>query len=631
VKSILQLMVLVFLLAGFLTAGSQSVTTAAIDESFEGSFPPSGWTLLSDLPQAENWKQSSAKSRTGSNSALGTPNYFYDRNIWLVSPVIDLSSATKATLYFYEDQEGWSSINNTSANAIAISTTNNTSSSSFTDILTMTPANHTISGFSGEMVTVDLSAYLGQSTVYVAFHYYCHTSPSYNWYIDDVRISIPSDHDVWALGVNMNDHYDAYSTATPSGIVKNEGLNTESFDVHFGYYDLDGAKIYVSQSSVSNLAPGMQTEVTFPEYTFGSNRLNYFIETALTGDMDASNNEATKYIDSYAYAQSIVLFEQFTGTWCQWCPGVANTLDDLHHNYPGEVAIIAYHNDDDFSNSYGGEREDFYGISGFPTVWINGTIERSGGAQAGDDYSHIYNDYEGVFLEECERYTPIGLDLAYYEDSPNLRVISTITFGSETTSLDDRIYYALCESHIAYNWQTSMDSLHFVEREMYPDANGTDVYPGTSNPPIGYEFKDTVDFTIPAGTVKENCEFIAFIQDPNTHEVKNSKIIDLRDPIISSISDKNKFKNPQSFSLSQNYPNPFNPTTTINFTVVNTGNVEISLYNALGEKIKTVLNETKKSGEHQLIIDGTDLTSGVYFYQMKSGNFSQTKKMLLLK
>jgi len=88
---------------------------------------------------------------------------------------------------------------------------------------------------------------------------------------------------------------------------------------------------------------------------------------------------------------------------------------------------------------------------------------------------------------------------------------------------------------------------------------------------------------------------------------------------------------PSSYSLNQNYPNPFNPTTKIKFDVVRVGDVKIVVYDVMGREVQTLVNESLKPGTYEASFDGSQLTSGVYFYKITAGDFSQTKKMLLLK
>jgi hypothetical protein len=93
---------------------------------------------------------------------------------------------------------------------------------------------------------------------------------------------------------------------------------------------------------------------------------------------------------------------------------------------------------------------------------------------------------------------------------------------------------------------------------------------------------------------------------------------------------------PAGYSLGQNYPNPFNPTTTIEFSLPRRSEVVISVYNILGRKVLTLLDEELPAGYHRLVWNGKsgrgqDVATGLYFYRIKAGDFVQTKKMLLLK
>jgi hypothetical protein len=93
---------------------------------------------------------------------------------------------------------------------------------------------------------------------------------------------------------------------------------------------------------------------------------------------------------------------------------------------------------------------------------------------------------------------------------------------------------------------------------------------------------------------------------------------------------------PRDYSISQNYPNPFNPETSISFTLPNDMNVELDIYNAVGQKIKTLVNTRISSGSHVAVWDGRNnlgqkVSTGVYFYKISAGDFSQTKKMVMIK
>ena len=108
--------------------------------------------------------------------------------------------------------------------------------------------------------------------------------------------------------------------------------------------------------------------------------------------------------------------------------------------------------------------------------------------------------------------------------------------------------------------------------------------------------------------------------------------IDAYDVINDIVTDvSNEEVQPLSFSLSQNYPNPFNPSTRVKFFIPQFSNVELRIYDILGSEVSTLINETKPAGTYEVTWFAANLPSGVYFYQLKSGSFLETKKMLLLK
>ena len=88
---------------------------------------------------------------------------------------------------------------------------------------------------------------------------------------------------------------------------------------------------------------------------------------------------------------------------------------------------------------------------------------------------------------------------------------------------------------------------------------------------------------------------------------------------------------PAQYSLSQNYPNPFNPFTVIDFTVVNSEHVSLKIYNSIGQEVTELINENLPPGYYSVDFDAASLSSGVYFYTIRTQHFVQTKKMLLLK
>lgn len=88
---------------------------------------------------------------------------------------------------------------------------------------------------------------------------------------------------------------------------------------------------------------------------------------------------------------------------------------------------------------------------------------------------------------------------------------------------------------------------------------------------------------------------------------------------------------PETVVINQNYPNPFNPSTIISFALPQTMDVNIIVYNSLGQKVKELVNGAMAAGSHTVEMDGSDLTSGMYFYRIATPGYSQTMKMILLR
>jgi hypothetical protein len=93
---------------------------------------------------------------------------------------------------------------------------------------------------------------------------------------------------------------------------------------------------------------------------------------------------------------------------------------------------------------------------------------------------------------------------------------------------------------------------------------------------------------------------------------------------------------PKEFTLFPNYPNPFNPQTVIQYALPHDCEVQITIYNILGQKVRTLVNENQKAGYQRVEWDskndkGIEVASGIYFYRIKAGEFTEARKMLILK
>jgi photosystem II stability/assembly factor-like uncharacterized protein len=106
--------------------------------------------------------------------------------------------------------------------------------------------------------------------------------------------------------------------------------------------------------------------------------------------------------------------------------------------------------------------------------------------------------------------------------------------------------------------------------------------------------------------------------------------------IVISVDDDELQVIPTGFTLSQNYPNPFNPSTKIKYSIPSVGtrdrvSVQLIVYDVLGKEVAILINEEKPAGEYEVEFSAEGLKSGIYFYRIQTGDFDQTKKMILLR
>jgi len=114
----------------------------------------------------------------------------------------------------------------------------------------------------------------------------------------------------------------------------------------------------------------------------------------------------------------------------------------------------------------------------------------------------------------------------------------------------------------------------------------------------------------------------------NIYQVDSTSILVLYNTIILDITPEQKIF---TYSLSQNYPNPFNPSTVISFHLRVSGDVILKVYDVLGNEVATLVDEYKNAGSYEVEFKANNLSSGTYFYQLKTDDYLETKKIMLLK
>lgn len=164
----------------------------------------------------------------------------------------------------------------------------------------------------------------------------------------------------------------------------------------------------------------------------------------------------------------------------------------------------------------------------------------------------------------------------------------------------------------------------------FTDLSNDDKDPNGAIISYSWDFGDgnssTLKNPVHTYTAMDDYEVTLTVTDNEGAVSKSSKTVGIT--VITSIDNED---GPTEFALNQNYPNPFNPSTNINYDIPEASHVTIDVFNMMGQKVATLINESKAAGSYSVTFDASQLSSGIYIYRLQSGNFLSTKKMMLIK
>jgi len=314
--------------------------------------------------------------------------------------------------------------------------------------------------------------------------------------------------------------------------------------------------------------------------------------------------------------RNMVVLEIATATWCSGCPGAAMGAEDLIENGKN-VAVIEYHDDDDFGNSYGISRMGFYDPwIGYPTAFFDGVLTHMGGNHT----TSLYPTYLPLYEQRIVKPSSFTIDmegsnskLSEYEINITVTKVATIN----STSLV--LHFALTESKIPYFWE-GMDTLNFVERLMRPNQYGTVLDFSSNN-----VNEITLNFTMDPSWVDEHCEVIAFIQDTVSKEILQGTKAELIDLVTSNVIENS---NPLNFKV---YPNPVSNIAYASFYLNNTVKTKYEIYNSMGKIVYRGINKNFTAGKHVLEINTSHFKNGIYYIKFYCGEISYQSKIIVAK
>ncbi len=468
------------------------------------------WQVMGD--GEANWNVLSSNAAGGSIPELAfSYSPIFDGVSRFVSPVVDASAYTEFSLEFRQYLDLYAGGYN-----LKIETTSDGGTSwneiwAIYDVQEGIDAEFVVLGFSNDDV--------GSETFQLAYTFEGNSDFINSWHIDDIVLREPPQSDVTPYGITgfvpmMN----VDEEVLPGVTVKNLSGNTVTFDIKMTINN-GSDDVYESIQAMDDLAGFEEMTVGFDSWITEVGNMEATVVTMLDGDENTANDTTTyNFTVIDGVFRNMVVAEDFTGAWCGYCPGAAMGIDDLLHlGY--DVAAIAFHNGDPYVTEESAAREDFYEITGFPTVKFDGVQEFIGGSAT----ESMIDNYIPIVEDRMAMPTPIKVDLedvnfdgTTFTADVNINPVSIFPEGEIV------LYAVITESHIDYAWQTQFEMNH-VDRAMFNGANGypLDLSGGQQIVPI--------EFTLDVTWVPELCEVVVYVQHTATKEVFNADKVEVKE------------------------------------------------------------------------------------------------------
>ncbi len=329
-----------------------------------------------------------------------------------------------------------------------------------------------------------------------------------------------------------------------------------------------------------------------------------------------------------------VLLEYCTGTWCGYCPCGHAIIRNILTYLPNTV-VVGYHGGSgDPWISYSSGMISLMGFSAYPT----GVVGRTSGIISRSSwFSYV--------VSQSTNQPGVRIDVINKSYNQSTRQISATVVVTALSNLPAGSYYIneiLIESNIVYpqNFYEVCgtpvgyhnDYVHnHVNKGVINGTYGTLLTSTAWNQ--GSSLNTQLSYTIPTTVVDINSDIVFFVYRQGSPYSSNAPVQNaLRVPVPSFITGiKKEEMNISGYELKQNYPNPFNPTTNIHFSIPKDENVTLKVFDVIGNEIASCFNGFLKAGTYNFEFDGSKLASGIYYYQLKTDNFVETKKMILVK
>lgn len=325
-------------------------------------------------------------------------------------------------------------------------------------------------------------------------------------------------------------------------------------------------------------------------------------------------------------AQRKVLFEEWTSSTCGPCAANNPILDAFVANHFDTITPVKYHvgwpapgNDPMYlhnpTQSY--DRRYYYNVNAVPTLNVDGSAYL-------DIWPFNTQSFQDALTNRIGTATPTSVTVTDTRVGDSIRANVVVTNLSNLPSGNYYLRVMVVERKVHYSSPpgTNGETDFFdVFRLAMPNSLGTPISTNAGTYTFNFTYwKNSV-------WVDSAIYTIAFIQNDNDKSLLNSG------KGYHSITAIHEYSNeiPEKYSLEQNYPNPFNPSTRIKFSVPKNGYISLKVYDMLGNEVSTLVDGYHQAGIYDIYFDGSNLSSGVYFYKLTTSGLVQTRKMILVK
>lgn len=424
------------------------------------------------------------------------------------------------------------------------------------------------------------------------------------------------------------------------GVLANLGTTAiTSFDLN---YTIDNGSTITQNITGVNIAAcgtyNFNHSTPWNVASSGTYSLKVWISNVNGGtDTDASNDEETMDVSVALHiVDRIPLVEELTSSTCPPCASLNATFDPFLLNTikanqaGGLTGAVKYQMNwpspgtDPSYNPDGATRRQFYGTSGIPDEYIDG--HSLGAATSMGTYTSAKNEIAYVCLE-----------LEYSVDGNTVSVDAKVTPYADMSG-PIKLYIAVTEDHYTYNGgTTSQKEYYYVMRKMLPNGNGNTLSNLTAGNPTTVSKSYTFDLGNPAqgnyemwGSL-DDITIVAWVQNTSTHEIYQSAFINKDGGSEScKITSVEEVAELNSLGL-RVFPNPFTHEATVVYDLKSNENVEVNLFNVLGETVYSSSLGTQPAGQNSFTINSDNINSGIYFLNFRAGNNVATRRVVITK